>query len=81
MMVDIDGGAGGAGSGSWDDCYPNISGDSRHLVLNRTPIGESLESHNQTSLFIPVDGVGNFKGGAGRAIELVGPYRRPIWVP
>ncbi len=82
MFVDIDGGGGGAGSGGLDDCYPNISTDNRWLILNRTPQGTSIDLTPQTTLFIAMNGQGNYEGGSPTTTRVMtGDIRRAIWVP
>ncbi len=82
MFVDIDGGGGSAGSEDMDDCYPNISSDSRWLILNRTDEGAGVDDPEQTTMFILQNEFGNFMGGApGTTRQMSGPTRRAIWVP
>lgn len=79
LFVDMSPGVPGAGSGSLDDCYPNISADSRFLILNRTIVDEHIDSTNQTVMLVPRAANGNFVGPATR--QLTGAIRRAIWVP
>lgn len=58
---------------------PNISADSRFLILNRTIVDEHIDSTNQTVMLVPRATNGNFVGPATR--ELTGAIRRAIWVP
>lgn len=79
MFVDMSPGLPGAGSSALDDCYPNISADSRYLVLNRTTENDDIDSVNQTVMFVEQAPSGNFVGPATR--QLTGAIRRAIWVP
>lgn len=82
MFVDLDGGGGSAGSGSFDDCYPNISSDNQWLILNRTPIGTDVDLATQATLFVGLNTVGNYEGGStGTSRLITGDFRRAIWVP